>query len=235
MSTPLFQQIKQYIVDKIESGEWQEGHKITTELALTNQFNVSRMTVNKAIRDLVVEGRLYRKPRNGTFVCNREKADSSLLNVHNIAKEVGLRGKKHKSLVIKQIALNADPEVSIKLAIHTGARCFYSEIIHLEDDTPIQLEMRWVNAEYVPEYISQNFLLITANEYLLKVCQLSDIEHTVEAVKADAYVCKALSMEEHEPCLVLNRRTWSGTRIISVAVFYHPGSRYRLSAKIKVN
>ena len=67
--SPLYLQIKQYISDKIESAQWPVGHRIPTELELTEQFKVSRMTVNKAVRDLVAEGRLQRKPRLGTFVC----------------------------------------------------------------------------------------------------------------------------------------------------------------------
>ena len=61
--SPLYLQIKQYITDKIDSGHWPVGHRISTELELTEQFKVSRMTVNKAIRDLVAEGKLQRRPR----------------------------------------------------------------------------------------------------------------------------------------------------------------------------
>ncbi len=56
MSAPLYMQIKQFILDKIDSGDWMVGQRIATEIELTEQFGVSRMTVNKAIRDLVNEG-----------------------------------------------------------------------------------------------------------------------------------------------------------------------------------
>ncbi|MDG4869746.1 GntR family transcriptional regulator, partial [Guyparkeria sp. 1SP6A2] len=76
-TSPLYQQIKQHIIEQIESGQWPVGERISTELELTEQFSVSRMTVNKAIRDLVSEGRLQRRPRLGTFVCAApEKAES---------------------------------------------------------------------------------------------------------------------------------------------------------------
>ncbi len=91
--SPLYLQIKHFILDNIESGRWPVGHRIATEMALTEQFNVSRMTVNKAIRDLVTEGKLQRRPRLGTFVCAlEEKAESPLLDIRNIADEVVSRG-----------------------------------------------------------------------------------------------------------------------------------------------
>ena len=128
-NSPLYLQIKQYIAEQIDQGYWPVGHRITTELELTKQFNVSRMTVNKAIRDLVSEGRLVRRPRLGTFVCAPDdKAESPLLDIRNIA-EIEQRGKAYSSKVVKQVALMADDAVA-RLGVMLGSSVFYSEIIH---------------------------------------------------------------------------------------------------------
>ncbi|KGY12653.1 histidine utilization repressor [Vibrio tubiashii] len=232
-SSPLYLQIKTYIADQIDQGYWPIGHRITTELELTKQFKVSRMTVNKAIRDLVSEGRLVRRPRLGTFVCAPDdKAESPLLDIRNIAKEVEQRGKTYSSKVIKQIAITADDNVAMKLGVMLGSAVFYSEIIHFEDKSPIQLEIRWVNASYAPSYLEQDFSQITPNQYLSVNCPLSAIEHTVEAIVADESVRSALRIGVNEPCLLLNRRTWSENKLVSTALLYHPGARYKLSSKV---
>ncbi|OZT82155.1 histidine utilization repressor, partial [Vibrio sp. 03_296] len=89
MPSPLYIQINSLLKENRQVAEWHIGFKIATELELTEQFGVSRMTVNKAIRDLVNEGKLQRRPRLGTFVCDKpEKAESPLLDVRNIAEEV---------------------------------------------------------------------------------------------------------------------------------------------------
>ncbi|EGA67527.1 histidine utilization repressor [Vibrio brasiliensis] len=232
-NSPLYLQIKQYIAEQIDQGYWPVGHRITTELELTKQFNVSRMTVNKAIRDLVSEGRLVRRPRLGTFVCAPDdKAESPLLDIRNIAKEVEQRGKAYSSKVVKQVALTADDAVAMKLGVMLGSSVFYSEIIHFEDKSPIQLELRWVNASYAPNYLQQDFSQITPNQYLSENCPLSAIEHTVEAIVADESVRSALRLAVNEPCLLLNRRTWSQEKLVSTALLYHPGTRYKLSSKV---
>ncbi|HAS8144299.1 TPA: UTRA domain-containing protein, partial [Vibrio vulnificus] len=41
-----------------------------------------------------------------------------------------------------------------------------------------------------------------------------------------------LNMKVNEPCLLLNRRTWSEDKLVSTALLYHPGNRYKLSSKI---
>ncbi|WP_438895141.1 GntR family transcriptional regulator, partial [Bacillus cereus group sp. BC329] len=85
---------------------------------LTEQFGVSRMTVNKAIRDLVNEGRLQRRPRLGTFVCDPgEKSESPLLDIRIIAEEVSDRGRQYSSKVLKQVAIKADDSIATKLGV----------------------------------------------------------------------------------------------------------------------
>ncbi|MEZ9017992.1 histidine utilization repressor [Vibrio sp. nBUS_14] len=230
---PLYLQIKQFIDDNITSGHWPVGYQITTELELTEQFKVSRMTVNKAIRDLVSEGKLIRKPRLGTFVCEPdEKAQSPLLDINNIAQEIKDRGQTYASQVIKHKSIKADESTATRLGVMINAEVFYSEIIHFADNTPIQLEARWVNSQAAPKYLEQDFSTSTPNEYLSKSCPLSAIEHTVEAIIPDSQIRTSLKLSESEPCLLLNRRTWSKERLISFALLYHPGSKYKLSSKI---
>lgn len=232
-SSPLYLQIKQYIDDNIQTGKWPVGHRITTEIELTKQFGVSRMTVNKAIRDLVSEGKLQRRPRLGTFVCAADdKAESPLLDIRNIADEVKQRGKRYSSQVLEQTEMQADEAIAIKLGVMIHSKVYYSEIIHLEEDTPIQHELRWVNAAYAPNYLEQDFTQITPNQYLSENCPLSAIEHTVEAVSTNDKVRAALKLGSNEPCLLLNRRTWSQDKLVSSALLYHPGTRYKLSSKV---
>ncbi|MGR5236964.1 histidine utilization repressor [Vibrio alfacsensis] len=233
MAAPLYMQIKQFLVDKIESGEWVAGHRIATEFELTEQFGVSRMTVNKAIRDLVNEGKLLRRPRLGTFVCDpTEKSQSPLLDIRNIAEEIHRRGRTHRSEVIQQTSIKADDAIATKLGVMLGTTVFYSEIIHFEDSTPIQLELRWVNSQYAPSYLSQDFTCMTPNQYLSDNCPLSAVEHTVEAIIPAPRIKQDLNMQADEPCLLLNRRTWSQDKLVSTALLYHPGNKYKLSSKI---
>ena len=126
----------------------------------------------------------------------------------------------------------ADETVAIKLGVMLNSPIFYSEIIHFEDNSPIQYELRWVNSAYAPDYLEQDFTQITPNQYLSENCPLSAIEHTVEAIVADDEVRTALRLGANEPCLLLNRRTWSQDKLVSSALLYHPGTRYKLSSKI---
>ncbi|WP_117234064.1 histidine utilization repressor [Vibrio maerlii] len=234
-SSPRYIQIKQHILKNIHAKIWNTGDRITTELELTREFDVSRMTVNKAIRDLVNEGILVRKPRLGTFVREKEpKAESPLTGVSNIAEEIRSRGKTYSCRVNKLQIVTLDEHAATNLGLKISDEAFYSEVIHYEDSVPIQLEKRWVNQAQVPQYLEQNFETITPNQYLTSSCPLSTIEHTVEAVMPNPSIQNDLGMLAHQPCLLLNRRTWSDTQLVSFAMLYHPADRYKLSSKINV-
>jgi len=161
-----------------------------------------------------------------------EKAESPLLDIRNIADEVKNRGQNYSCKVLELSRIKADDNVAIQLGIMLGSTVYYSEIIHFSDDVPIQIETRWVNPRYAPNYLEQNFSEFTPNQYLSKYCPLNAIEHTVEAIIPDKRIIQLLSMTAHEPCLLLNRRTWSYDKLISSALLYHPASKYKLSSKV---
>jgi GntR family transcriptional regulator, histidine utilization repressor len=230
-SPPLYLQIQQHLLEKIQGGDWPAHHQIPPEEQLARDFGVSRMTANKAIRDLVQQGYLTRQPGLGTFVTDR-KAESSLVEVHNIAEEVRSRGHDYRNDVLRAEATAADDEVALRLGVRLGTRVFHTLIVHRENGVPIQLEERYVNPRWVPHYLESDFSRHTPNEILVAACPITDIEHVVEAVLVDAVTARHLDTEVTRPCLRMIRRTWSGDHLISYARLIHPGDRYKLRSSV---
>ncbi|PMR77574.1 histidine utilization repressor [Billgrantia endophytica] len=233
-SPPLYLQIQQHLLEKINGGDWPAHHQIPPEEQLARNFGVSRMTANKAIRDLVQQGYLIRQPGLGTFVTDR-KAESSLVEVHNIAEEVRSRGHGYSNDVLCSEAIEADDEVALRLGVRLGTRVFHTLIVHRENGVPIQLENRYVNPRWVPDYLDTDFTHHTPNEVLVAACPISDIEHVVEAVLVDETTARHLDTDTTRPCLSMIRRTWSGDHLISYARLIHPGERYKLRSSMHRN
>lgn len=225
---PKYQRLKDHITNNIEEGHWPPNYMIPSENVLVQDLQVSRMTVNRALRELATEGYLVRVPGVGTFVSELQSR-SHLIEIHNIADEVKERGHHYSSKVIsnKQEKLNAKDAERIQLKV--GSKVFRSLIVHMENHIPIQLEDRFVNSAVVPKYGEVDFTKITPTEYLLKVAPLQEVEHTVQAQMPTTRIKNLLQLDKNEPCLVLLRRTWSQEKIASVATLYHPGHRYELS------
>lgn len=228
---PRYQQIKQFIGDAIRQQSYAAGDKIPTEAELVEQFEVSRMTVNKALRDLVQEGLLVRYPGLGTFVAP-PKAESPLTEVRNIAEEVRARGHHYTSQVLALREQTANEQVAMQLGIPLHSRVFHSLIVHHENQVPIQLEERFVSAHILPQYLQQDFTQKTPNQYLSEQYALTAMEHIVEAILPNKQAQHYLGLAAHLPCLQVSRRTWSGERLISFAILTHPGDRYSLRSMV---
>lgn len=169
MAPALYLQIKQHILDGIRERHYQAGDRIPTEAALCEQFAVSRMTVNKALRELVAEGWLVRTAGSGSFVADR-RTESPLLAIRNIADEIAERGSEYSGRVIRLQRQAADEKVAVQLGLRVGAPIFHSLIVHQADGEPLQLEERFVDAERLPQYGEQDFASQTPNRYLMEVC-----------------------------------------------------------------
>ena len=228
-SRPSYARIKEYLLSEIESGAYVAGDRIPAENALATQFGVSRMTANKAIRDLVQKGLLVRRVGSGTFVSQR-KSESSLFDIRNIADEIRLRGGEHSSQIIALKEVAASEEVAVFLGVRTGTRVFYSEIVHRENGVAIQLERRHVNPKLAPDYLQQDFERQTPNAILVARYPVTDVENSVEAMLPSDEEAALLEMSPSDACLLVVRRTWSGELLISYTQLLHPGKRYKLNA-----
>ncbi len=230
-TTPRYKAIEDFLLERIHSGAYPVNHQIPAEEQLARDFAVSRMTANKAIRDLVQKGYLMRQAGLGTFVTDR-KAESSLHEVLNIATEVRGRGHAYSNDVIRCEALAADDEVALRLGLRLGGEVFHSILVHRENGVPIQLEDRFVNPRWVPHYLQSDFARQTPNEVLVASCPISDVEHVVEAVLVDEQVAAWLEIDRAAPCLSVIRRTWSDEHLVSYARLIHPGDRYKLRSTL---
>ncbi|MCB6183629.1 histidine utilization repressor [Leeia sp. TBRC 13508] len=228
MTTPAYQNIKDFILSRVASGEWREGDLVPSENELAKQFSVARMTVNRAIRELTADQVLIRVKGAGTFVA-QPKYQSTLVEIKSIAEEITARGHQHSAVVLKLDAVVLDESLAREMQMKAKQPVFHSVLLHLENGTPIQLEERWVNPKVAPDYAAQDFTQTTPNEYLVHVAPLQKVEYRIEARSPDSGTRSALKMESGEPCLMLHRRTFSQGEVASVANLWHPGSRYQFT------
>jgi GntR family histidine utilization transcriptional repressor len=227
---PLYQRVKEYVLDHIESGELAPGHRLPSEHELVRILGVSRMTANRALRELMAEGTLTRLPGVGTFVAAR-RTEAEFLRIRNIADEIAERGHRHRADVLEIEAIQSTAAIANRLEMRDGDAAFRSLIVHYEDERPIQIEERFVNPAQAPEYLEVDFTRTTPNEYLVKIAPITEVEHMVEAILPDERTRNLLRVSAGEPCLRLYRRTWSLGRAVTYAWLTHPGTLYRMVAR----
>lgn len=227
-AVPAFQQIKDYLLAEIHAGHWKEGDAIPSEQELARQFSVSRMTVNRAVRELTAEQVLVRVQGSGTYVA-QHKYQSTLVEIKSIAEEIHARGHRHRSELHLLERSKASELLAVPFGVKIGHPLFHSVIVHFENEAPIQVEDRWVNPVVAPDYMQQDFSSITPNEYLMSAAPLQGVNYSIEALTTPRDIAEMLQILPKDPCLVLKRRTLSKGQVASVVTMWHPGARYQFA------
>jgi GntR family histidine utilization transcriptional repressor len=231
-ASPLYERVKGYILGRIGSGEWGADHKLPSENDLVQQLGVSRMTVHRALRELTSAGILVRVQGVGTFVA-AARPQSALMEVRDIAEEIRARGHRHSSSVLALEKIRPGRDLVREFEAPGLRTVFRSLIVHKENDEPVQVEERHVNPAMAPAYLEQDFERITPYDYLQRCAPVTEVEHVITAVRPGAGIGPLLGIAPDAPCLLLRRRTWSGSAVVTVNRLWYPGGRYSLGGRYR--
>ena len=247
-AVPAYQRIKSAILDNIHSGKWQAGEAISTEMALAKEFGVSRMTVNRALKELSEERVLERRQGSGTFV-TQQQFNHTFVEVRNIAQDLKSANRDYQAQVVSKRIITAsmlDDEMRGKFDLDTAVVSSDSEdtciseidvlyevkIVHFADGQPIQFEERWVDATKVPDFIEQDFNVVNTSDYLIAKSPLERGSYIIQALAAPEEIAKALQIPVHSPTLVLRRRTYSAGQVLTFVKMWHAGDRYQFAGEL---
>jgi GntR family transcriptional regulator, histidine utilization repressor len=227
-----YARVKQHLKDGLARGRWAPGALMPSEAELVAQFAVSRMTVNRALRELQAEGLVTRTQGVGTFAAPLHRV-SSTLTIRDLHDEIESRAHLHQAVVHTQRAERAGSALCSQLGIANGSRVFHTLIVHFENGVPLQCEDRYVNPACAPAYLEQEFARTTPTHYLFEVTDLWRAQYSIESSRPTAQEATLLGIAADEPCLVVTRRTFTRNAAITIARLVHPGSRYVLEGSFE--
>lgn len=231
-AVPPYARIKDYLKRELSRGRYPPGSRMPSESELTHRFDVSRMTVNRALRELVGDGLVVRVQGVGTFSAQPHRV-ASTLTIRDIHEEILSRGHEHLARVHVKRAERAKEAVAARLGLRAGDTVFHTLIVHCENGVPLQCEDRYVNPGPLPDYLSVDFTRTTPTAYLLSVAPLWVAEYSIAATTATTQEARLLEIEPKDPCLVIVRRTENHHLPTTIARLVHPGSRYLLEGRFK--
>jgi GntR family transcriptional regulator, histidine utilization repressor len=232
LDIPAYEQVKAWVRQHIATGEWKPGDPVPSEAALIHQFGISRMTVNRALRELAAEGLVTRVQGSGTRVAQLHRI-SSRLTIRDIHEEVVERGHVHTTRVLHAGKEKASAELARSLGLRSGATAFHTVLVHYENGVAIQYEDRYVNPAAAPRYLETDFTRTSPTLHLLQNAPLTEASYSIEACLPTPTEASELGIKRRDPCLAMMRRTVSGAHVASVARLVYPGTRYSFAGQFQ--
>lgn len=190
---PLYYQIKEIIQEMIDNEQLLPGEAIPPERELCDIQGVSRMTVNKAILELVNEGALYRVQGKGTFV-SEPKQYQKLSQLKGFTEEMSSKGYNTSTTILSFEVKNATKRIQQTLKLGGEKEVIKIKRIRFIRSEPIAIETVWLPKYLIPD-MSQDMLEGKSLYDILKKhykYRLEKAEETVEPKMLNAYEIEML-------------------------------------------
>ncbi len=206
ISKPLYSRIQEYIAELILSGKLGPETKIQSEREFSEDLGVSRMTVRKAITELVNEGLLERRHGSGTYVA-RPKVTYEARELVNYVQAMQKRNISVASQLLEFGAIVASRRLSELLEIEIGSPMYRVVVLRLANRVPVVLERGFFPCERCPNLEEWDLEKSSVYDLLVNVYRSKPgrISQSVEAVVAGDVVAQQLRVNEGFPLLMLSR------------------------------
>ena len=182
--------------------ELPRGSKLPGERLLAEDFGVCRMTMRRAIEELILDGRLERHARSGTYI--RRPIISSEMRLKSFTEELQLRGIVPSTEVISLKRIRANKEVAYNLKIREQENIYVATRLRLGDGIPIALETLRISCRAIPivtqENLSGSIYEFFADSYNVKILSA---QSAISAYKPKVKESELLQITLGTPCLLV--------------------------------
>jgi len=149
---PLYLQLKRWIEDAVAKGIIKSGDALPSERDLAQKVDVSRVTVRKAVQQLVRDGVLVQRHGSGTFVAPQtHRVEQSLSQLTSFAEDMARRGMAVTSLWLDRGLYDPSPEETVALGLSQGEQVARVARLRLSDETPLAIERAALSAAILPD------------------------------------------------------------------------------------
>lgn len=232
---PLYYQLKQLLLEEIQSGNFSENDCLPTEIELSTMFGISRPTVRQAINELVNEGYLSRLKGKGTFVTKPKINQEFVHIIENFNEGMLRKGIKPKTKVLDLKIIEADEELVQALEVEPGDKVIELLRLRYANDEPIVLVNTFIPYDLCPELLEVNLKEVSIyatfeknNLFIKKVRRIFEAQRSSET---DAQL---LEIPEGDPLLYFETKArLSNGTVIEFSKLKYRGDRNKFVVELE--
>ncbi len=201
----LYQQIQENIIALIESGLLKTGDALPAERQLSEAYGVTRMTLRRAVDELVQKGVLERRQGAGTFVTANHSVQSFTPTVTGFSQRMREAGMRPTSRLLHRAVIKPDPLVAARLTLKASDEVVMLKRLRLVNDEPLMIETSYLSYALFPRLMqidleNESLYRVLQDEYGMRVVKA---EHTLEPTLLNTYEAHHLGLEINQPAMLV--------------------------------
>ena len=208
---PLYFQLKRIFLDRIRKKIYKIGEIIPSEIEIQKQFNVSRITVRRAIMELENENYLVRKPGKGTFVAEYriEKVIQKLDDISSWTETLKEKGIKPGTIKREIVQIIPPRDIAVALKLEPNEKVTKIKRWRTGNNKPFCIMTNYILSHFVPNIDKINW----GSESLYKVyeekynIEFGTAKEIVEARPATKEASNFFEISPKYPVLAITRIT----------------------------
>lgn len=210
-TSPLYLWLASLLRDQIEAGSLSPHGSVPSERALSERYEVSRMTARHALETLTREGYLYRHPRRGTFVAEPRLPFSVGSFTRNMTEADRTPGTK----VLAAATVDPDPVAAEMLGVPPGGKVHILQRLRTAVGEPMAIENIQLSAARFPDLLEHD---LAGSLWVLLQAQYdvhpAKADARVVAVTLDRFEAETLGVKAGSPAIVLTRTVYDADDVV---------------------
>lgn len=237
----MYFQLVETIRRRIIEGEYEPGQFIPSSKELQIQFNVSDITIRKALNALVKDGYIIRKQGQGTLVTERKHEKANMDVMGNFRELLDIVTGKPVDLEIEvldiEVTKSCPPDIRKKLSLNQNEKVWRMKRIRKNKGKPLSYFVNYGRPEHFEGIKKPDIEKTTFVELAPKVSGISfsRVEQVVEATLTDVDLSQLLATNFGDPVFFVTNTYYSTAEIpIAITAMYLRGDRYKYHAIHKI-
>lgn len=200
---PKYYLVKKAIVENIDNEVYASKAPIPSERELMETYQVSRITVRKAIDELVTEGYLYKVQGKGTYV-KTDEGSSNLFSITSCTDDVLRLGMKPSKEVVVFELVNPNVKRSKALEITTDDKIYMIGRILYADTEPLNYTVTFLPEKIFPGLLKYDLKKESLYKIMTEVygVKITKARRTIEAIGAQDEIAEYLDIKEGTPIIL---------------------------------
>lgn len=231
-SIPLYLQLKEIIKAKIDANEYPKGSQLPTEVELSDMYNISRITVRKAISSLCDDGLLVKKQGKGTFIQAGQLVRSKMDHLLSFTKACNNSGMIPGTEVLEKEIVSLDKKTAEIFNLETGIKMVKVVRLRLADQVPIMYEVNYYPQDryafLMDEPLDGSMYEMLKEKYHIEIkCSKNSF---LDVIKADNRLSSYLHVSYGDPLFVINNQIYDKQDCLA-----HVGFEYIVCERYRFN